>query len=232
MTKVQPVPDQAENYHVPVILKSECFSAGLLQRWDLTTQQIHRYIDGFNHIGKIAILANADVNLVKACIQNLIYYGIVTLVPIFQYSNVYVTTPKMAALFANKSLQQECLDYVRLPECRDSPTFRRVLHLYSHMRPGMTVKDLCLRFDPAAQGIDIQLLVRFGLLKEFIRRIQKYTCLVQADVALHSEPMFARLTEMLDGRHSYDQICSNFGATYQELDEFVEKNCASVSCWK
>lgn len=229
---MQPVPDQAENYHVPVILKQDCFAGGLLQRWDLTTQQIYRYIDGYNHIGKIATLANADVNLVRACIQNLIYYGIVTLVPIFQYSNVYVTTPKMTTLFANKAVHQECLAYVRRADSPEAPTFRRVLHLYSHMRPGMTVKDLCLRFDPAAQGIDIKRLIRFGLLNGFIRRIQKYTCLEKADLSLEKEPLFDRLTQMLDGRHSYDQICSQFGSTYQELDEFVERNFDSVTCWK
>ena len=62
-----------------------------------------------NHISKIAQHGKVDVNLAKACIQNLIYYGVVALAPIFQYSNVYVTTPKICTLVKNTALQEECL---------------------------------------------------------------------------------------------------------------------------
>lgn len=34
--------------------------------------QILGYIDGFKHIGRIAAEADVDVNIVKACIQNLV----------------------------------------------------------------------------------------------------------------------------------------------------------------
>ena len=62
-----------------------------------------------NHVSKIASEADVELNLAKACIQNLIYYGIIALAPIFQYSNVYVTTPKICNLIENTALQEECL---------------------------------------------------------------------------------------------------------------------------
>jgi hypothetical protein len=40
------------------------------------------------------------------------YYGVVSLLPIFQYSNVYAATPKLRKLAENKDLQQRCIKYV------------------------------------------------------------------------------------------------------------------------
>ncbi|EPY77749.1 hypothetical protein CB1_001198002 [Camelus ferus] len=60
------------------------------------------------------ILQSEDVelNLVRIAIQNLLYYGVVTLVSILQYSNVYCPTPKVQDLVDDKSLQEACLSYV------------------------------------------------------------------------------------------------------------------------
>lgn len=40
------------------------------------------------------------------------YYGVVTLIPIFMYSNVYTPTPKLNELAENSKLQEECTKYV------------------------------------------------------------------------------------------------------------------------
>lgn len=40
------------------------------------------------------------------------YYGVVSLLPIFQYSNVYAATPNLRMLAENKVLQQRCIKYV------------------------------------------------------------------------------------------------------------------------
>ena len=136
VAKVQPEPGRVEDYHVPIIISSDVLTNLNIPLWDLTTQQVRqilfmkiqlygcyivitiilyynlqifKHINGLNHISKIAFEADVELNLVKSCIQNLIYYGIVTLIPIFQYSNVYVTTPKICNLIENTSLQEECL---------------------------------------------------------------------------------------------------------------------------
>lgn len=88
------------DHQVPVFLK-----ALPTQQWDLTTQQVAPYIDGFNHVARIAALADVENNLVKACVQNLVYYGVVALVPLFQYGNVYCTTPKLKFLMQDADLQ-------------------------------------------------------------------------------------------------------------------------------
>lgn len=173
LIKVQANPGQVEDYHVP-IWNSNNLNTNNVSSWDLTTQQVFSYIDGVNHVLKIAFLADVDVILVKACVQNLIYYGLVSLLPIFLYSNVYVTTPKIRLLLENYQLQKECLKSIKFEGSLEEPSLKKVLQLYSNMSPGMTVKDLCQRFNPNSNGIDEQKLVKFGIMNDIIRRIQKY----------------------------------------------------------
>ncbi|KAJ8937907.1 hypothetical protein NQ318_009859 [Aromia moschata] len=100
-------PAPVMDHQVPVFIKELPE-----QQWDLTTQQVTPYIDGFNHVARIAALSDVENNLVKACIQNLVYYGVVALVPLFQYGNVYCTTPKLKILAQDVELQRKCLQYV------------------------------------------------------------------------------------------------------------------------
>ena len=55
--------------------------------------------------------ADVEMSLVKTCVQNMIYYGIISLIPIFQYSNVYLTTPRLVELAENVALQEECIRF-------------------------------------------------------------------------------------------------------------------------
>jgi len=40
------------------------------------------------------------------------YYGVVQLIPIFQYSNMYAATPKLRELPMNSDLSRECIAFV------------------------------------------------------------------------------------------------------------------------
>jgi hypothetical protein len=82
--------------------------------YDLTIQQILPYINGFNHVVKIACLSEVDITLVKECVQHLVAYGFLKLISIFQYCNVYVTKPEVRLLLTDQQLSRECLDYVAL----------------------------------------------------------------------------------------------------------------------
>ncbi|MED6258723.1 Nitrogen permease regulator-like 2 [Ilyodon furcidens] len=75
-------PPTVQEYDVPVF--TECKELFIKSQWDLTTQQILPHIDGFRHIQKISAEADVELNLVRIAVQNLLYYGVVTLVSIFQ----------------------------------------------------------------------------------------------------------------------------------------------------
>lgn len=76
--------------------------------WDLTTQQVLPYINGINHIGRIAAESDVEIGLVKACIQNLVYYEAVQVLPLMKYSNIYMCTRNLQNLTNIPDLSQAC----------------------------------------------------------------------------------------------------------------------------
>ncbi|KAB1264701.1 GATOR complex protein NPRL2 [Camelus dromedarius] len=163
----RPDPPVAQEYDVPVFTKDkeDFFNS----QWDLTTQQILPYIDGFRHVQKISAEADVELNLVRIAIQNLLYYGVVTLVSILQtskpltqapvppatlqYSNVYCPTPKVQDLVDDKSLQEACLSYVT-KQGHKRASLRDVFQLYCSLSPGTTVRDLIGRHPQQLQHVD------------------------------------------------------------------------------
>ncbi|CAB3382742.1 Hypothetical predicted protein [Cloeon dipterum] len=200
------------------------------EMWDLTTQQVLPFINGFNHVAKIAAEADVESNLVKACVQNLVYYGVVQLIPIFQYSNVYCTTPALQKLSDDAHSQEECLKYVARSES-NLPALRDVFNMYCNMTHGTTLKDLCLRLNPYTLKIDEQKLVQYGLLQGYIRRINKIP--VHSGNTHGSEPPTAMtLQQHLNGVNSYDEICCLSGLSAAQLDQIVDSDPTVFIIWK
>uniref|UniRef100_A0A4W5RJH1 NPR2 like, GATOR1 complex subunit n=1 Tax=Hucho hucho TaxID=62062 RepID=A0A4W5RJH1_9TELE len=211
-----------QEYDVPVF--TQCKDHFIKSQWDLTTQQILAYIDGFRHIQKISAEADVELNLVRIAVQNLLYYGVVTLVSIFQYSNVYCTTPKVQSLIDDRSIQAECLSYVT-KQGQKRACLRDVFQLYCGLTPGTTVRDLCSRYSQQVQRVDERRLIQYGLMKALIRRLQKYPVKVTRDER-------SRPPRLYTGCHSYDEICCKTGMSYKELDERLENDPNIIVCWK
>lgn len=110
------------------------------------------------------------------------------------------------------------------------PTFRSVFQLYCSLSPGLTVKDLCVRFNPSVLGIDEQKLIRFGILKGFVRRLRKFPIFLAPEP--HSVANQRGIVKFFDGNHSYDEILCKSSKSFSELEEVVEKHPAIVVCWK
>ncbi|KAF7487546.1 nitrogen permease regulator 2 protein [Marmota monax] len=218
----RPDPPVAQEYDVPVFTKDkeDFFNS----QWDLTTQQILPYIDGFRHVQKISAEADVELNLVRIAIQNLLYYGVVTLVSILQYSNVYCPTPKVQDLVDDKSLQEACLSYVT-KQGHKRASLRDVFQLYCSLSPGTTVRDLIGRHPQQLQHVDERKLIQFGLMKNLIRRLQKYPVRVSREERSHPARLYT-------GCHSYDEICCKTGMSYHELDERLENDPNIIICWK
>ncbi|XP_062523134.1 GATOR1 complex protein NPRL2-like isoform X2 [Corticium candelabrum] len=196
--------------------------------WDLTIKQILPYIDGFNHVLMIATLADVNVSLVQLCVQHLLHFGAIKLISVFQYSNMYMTTPKVSQLRDNRKLAAECLKFIT-KQGRPQPAIRDVFALYCALGPGVTVRDWCLRHEPQCLGISERLFIQFGLMKNLIVQLQKYP------VLLSDEPNVKALKpyrEMLTGKSSYDEICCHSGMSHQELDALIDSDPHLVVCWK
>lgn len=145
--------------------------------WDLVLQQIHPYINGINHVQKIAKLADVDLELIQSTLQPLVAANIAILLDIFHSKAVYASTAAMAWFVKDQDLLQECLHYVVLQDLVEADaqaiTTDDLVDLYLSLRPGVTVSDLCLSSKKMSL-IDSRRLITFGVIKGFLRRVHKY----------------------------------------------------------
>ncbi|CAH0382392.1 unnamed protein product [Bemisia tabaci] len=215
VVKISCDPPPVYDYQVPVFVEPlEKFQS---EQWDLTTQQILPFIDGFNHVAKIASEADVENNLVKSCLQNLLYYGVVSLIPIFQYSNMYAATPKIRKLSTERSLQESCVRAAALAGS-PFPTVKNILRLLCSMTHGTTVRDICLRYNPSTLNIDICKLVQFAVLQGLIRKIRKYP------VSMNNSN--------LNGLRCMDELCVAATTSSRQLEQQLEGDSSVFFIWK
>ncbi|ESO95737.1 hypothetical protein LOTGIDRAFT_188434 [Lottia gigantea] len=219
-------PPIIEEYDVPVLIQDKLVTD---YTWDLTTQQILHYVDGSSHVAKIASEADIEVNRVKACLQNLLHYQVIQNLSIFQYSNVYTITPQLQQLATDKQLQEECIQFVGRKE-KKQPTFYDIYKMYCSLTAGITVKDICSRYNPHSLLIDERKLLQYGLLKGFIRRLHKYPIKLPTSETESSKQSLSY--QMFDGCHHFDEICCKYGLSNENLDELIESDPSIVICWK
>ena len=141
--------------------------------WDLTLRRILPFIDGVNHVKRIAQLADADLGLTRACLEHLLYYGCIIVVDIFQYFNMYTVRPAIAKMADDEALGRECATYVTRPGFTP-PSYPKILKLYSLLRAGTTLHDWIEENDIDTLGIDVRRFVSFGVIQGFLRRIHRY----------------------------------------------------------
>ncbi|KAL5515966.1 hypothetical protein EMCRGX_G001221 [Ephydatia muelleri] len=226
ITPSLPDPPTIQDHHVPIFTCSQedIDSAP----WDLTIQQILPYVNGFNHVKKIAEESEVDNEIVKVCVQHLILYAFVKLITIFQYSNVYIAEPKIKLLLDDAVLQKECIEYVALQGA--VPKIGAVFRLYCSLEAGLTVKDLCIRVDMKSEGVNERTFIQYGLMRGLIRHLQKYPVSLRSDYSLPSP--LETIKSYLDGSHCYDELCCKLGISGQELDKSIEDIQSIIVCWK
>lgn len=183
---------------------------------DLTMKQILPCIDGIRHVKRIAEQLDMDQGIVKLALQNLLYYGVIKLVPIFKYSNTYMPTARVTRLLYDKDLQRQCAQQIFIPASLTPNTIpdddvRQVFRIYCGMQIGVTVKDLCLRHMHVMERIVPHKLIEFGLVHVLIRPIQKYHC--SLDQGTTNRQLNGRAPNqdwhtlsLMDGLHDEDKL--------------------------
>ena len=115
--------------------------------WDLTTQQLLPHMNGVYHVQKIANRAGVDSSLVKAAVQNLVYHGVITIVPIFMYNNVYCLTPMISKLRENEQLRTSFMDFIKKdPHDERIVLFKDVYRMISDFNNHTNVTDICHQY--------------------------------------------------------------------------------------
>ncbi|GAA5913180.1 hypothetical protein JCM6882_005810 [Rhodosporidiobolus microsporus] len=151
--------------------------------WDITLYNICSFIDGVNHVKRIAELAEVDLYLARQCIQHLVYYNAVIMVDLFQFSNSYAALPDIADVVQHgeeedegvTDLRTECENYVFIG-ARDSPPipFSTLLTWYSHLKPGLSISSWMEELSLDSKPVDVRRMVQFGVIKGFLRRVYAF----------------------------------------------------------
>lgn len=207
-------PPDVYDHQVP-LLRPE-FRNMSFDSWDLTTQQVLPFINGVYHVSRIAAFADVENSLVKSCVQNLVYYNVVELLPLFKYSNIYMCTRNLQNLTKHPDLGRDCLAFVTLGEDLPTPSMYRVFHLYSQMTHGVNLKTLCIRLSPRLNNIDERKLVEFGLKHNLIRCINKFP------IFTGSIPNTRQ--RLYNGLNQLDEICCKTGLSAQKIEELIDSD--------
>ncbi|KAI9345553.1 nitrogen permease regulator 2-domain-containing protein [Obelidium mucronatum] len=233
-----PPPAPVHDWHVPVQVYH--LSRIIDRYWDMTILRVIPFINGALSVKRISEIADVELGLVRLSIQHLLYYGCVKLVDVFQYSNIYILNDRnLPSLLQNEDLQYEMLDFIRKDVILPSPTFATVFALICSVKHGLMVRDWCEENDVRSLNIDIRRLFVFGVLNNFFRRLHKYPVLY--DPYYGNEPVFSgssagnmaispshfdvkKLTKYLDGRHHFDEICTELDLSNSTLEKVLSSD--------
>lgn len=214
ISRIADDPPEVYDHQVP-ILQPE-FRNMSLDSWDLTTQQVLPYINGVYHVSRIAACAGVENSCTKSCIQNLLYYGVVEILPLFKYSNIYMCTRSLQSLTKHQHLLHDCLDFVTLNDELPRPSMYHVFQLYSQMTHGVNLKTLCIRLSPRQNNIDERKLVEFGLKHQLIRCINKFP--------IFTGSMPNSRQRLYNGLNQLDEICCKTGLSAHKIEELIDSD--------
>ncbi|KAJ3965968.1 nitrogen permease regulator 2-domain-containing protein, partial [Lentinula raphanica] len=172
-----PNPPPVKDWMVPIALIN--LVRRIEDNWDLTMAKVCRYIDGVNHVSRIAHLADCDIKLTREAISHLLYYQVIMAVDIFQYSNMYTLRKSIQWLADESHVKEECGPY-STKSGFPIPDWPQLLHLYSRMKPGRTVLEWMKEYNVPELGIDVRRFTSFGVIKGFLRRVHRYPIFLPA----------------------------------------------------
>ncbi|KJE92625.1 hypothetical protein CAOG_03547 [Capsaspora owczarzaki ATCC 30864] len=221
--KVVPLlPDPADvpDHKVPIFIAERRRFAS--EAWDLTMQQILPHIDGINHVKRIAVLCDVDIELVRQCLQHLLYYGIIILIDIFQYGNRYSVTSLVSKLASSALLQHQCASFIM--QCGAvPPNFPIIFSLYCKLSADLQYKDFCMDYNLNSFHIDERRFIQFGLIHQFIHTLHEYPVRTEPtremDESMPTVP--ASILKYLDGKRNMDEICCALGRSRREVEDAI-----------
>jgi hypothetical protein len=162
-------------YEVPILLVDPEKFGKLVLEYNPNLFKVIEQINGTNYVQKIASMSKIDLEKVQAYLQNLILMKLVKMVDIFQFSNIYVLTPKFHDLINDDKLQKECLDYILIRrEDEGSVKIRDVLRVYMQLNRELSVSSLFGINNEFFSKVNRINFVRFGVIYGLIRRLHEY----------------------------------------------------------
>lgn len=185
------IPPEVREWDVPLLIRGP--PAREEWTWDLVCERVQPFIDGVRHVRRIAEEADVEMILVKKAVRELIHHQRVTLLDLFHFQAIYTLTADFAILATDAGSLEECKQYTAMDpqqnllccnrdgeEIAPPPTTTdTILNLYTALQPGVTLAEFCFRHQAQLARIDIRRFVTFGVLKGFLRRVNRYPVALQ-----------------------------------------------------
>ncbi|XP_053624319.1 GATOR complex protein NPRL2-like isoform X2 [Plodia interpunctella] len=228
---------QQQNQEHLDVEDEEPFEIDMEADWDLTTRQLLPYINGYNHISKIAADTNVEKTLVKSCIQNLVYYGVVTLIPVLKFSNMYRATTSLSRLFSDQELQKSCLAFITKGcDFKEKPNMSEVLEMLCALQQGTTLRAVCDRHASTPPTFDIRQLIVFAQVHGLIKCLTRYPVYIRnpprPNGFKHRIDPVIGIRRLFTGRHCTDEICCLARIDLPTLDQIIEDDPNVAIIWR
>lgn len=174
-------PREINNWDVPIA--TTAINQMRKKSWDVTLYKVIPFINGVNHVRRIAELAEVDQQLARLCIQHLLYYQAIMLVDLFQFTNSYAVLPAIHDIAqavedddeGGVDVAAECEAYIFNGTAEAEPVkFGTLLGLYAKLQPGLTLSTWIDQHNIDALPIDPRRMIQFGVIKGFLRRVYAY----------------------------------------------------------
>ncbi|KAK6759530.1 hypothetical protein RB195_021237 [Necator americanus] len=211
-------PPKVSLYMVPMFIRAIQVTPALIDKMDVLSQKIIPKIDGIRCVKEIATEVEIDPDLVMRCVRNLHFYECVSLVPLFLYSNTYVSTEKLHDFYSNPSEIEDCLQFsrFRLPdgELGPVPQFCDVFRLLVSLKCGMTLRDWCDAMTPRRYNVDERRLVQFGMHHHFLRKLSIYPI---TTVPTNEVELSGKIFRLCDGTRALEDLAVIYDMMPDEL---------------
>uniref|UniRef100_A0A8R1XST2 Nitrogen permease regulator 2-like protein n=1 Tax=Onchocerca volvulus TaxID=6282 RepID=A0A8R1XST2_ONCVO len=235
-------PPKVEPYMVPMFTQvPPPNTPNHIPKMDVLSQKICPKVDGVRCIKEIAMMVQIDADLVMRCVRNLHFYGCLTLIPLFMYSNTYVATEQLHDFYTNTVLIEECLDFIRPlnnegKHSGPKPLFSDVFRLYASLKTGMTMKDWCERMSPRQYNVDERRVIQFGVCHGFVRKLciypvslkkgdlrrkEWYRFYKQVISGINFFKFTCRIAKLCDGTRSLEDLAVVFAVSPVKLLEAI-----------
>ena len=239
---VQAIPENLEfdltSKQVSVLLKEVLTILSYFSNYFL---KVLPFINGISHVAKISAMANVSTSLVKSCVKNLAFHGLVKIVPIFQFSNSYSVNSTIMTLVSDHDLQTSFMEAVNDGNSdEEKANFGEALGFVTSLKHGVAVRDVCQRLDVGRKlMLNVPKMIQFLCVHKLLRRIHKYPyydegierAYVEKSTSFPLDELPSAVPEnfhrghlisLFDGSRTFDEICIITGLSDSTLQEFID----------
>lgn len=232
-----PSPTVVLPHHVPVCISPALEDIIAQTDSDLCLRTIGRLIDGVKSVYRIANVADMDLDIACAALRSLLYYNLIAIIDIFQFSNRYRHVPDRLRSFM-KSIQEwnavkraNALRYMTFDE-KPLSSFPDVIAIMLDFNPSRTVGDVCKIHEAKLSHINIRRLVTFCLINGLFERIHDYVIPANPFSDLRDSSLSQLSSNVLEmvksGGHCYDEFSCVMKCGKAELDKIFRSSADVV----